>query len=136
MFIPDILKFLEIIAWPTVVVIGIFVIRPHLSAVLSGAKIKITMSGQTIETTLPEIKQIVEEQTSHFISPEHIEYLQALLHEGSKQYPNGIDDRKDRVFLRPLRNSGLIVTVPRNSFMQEAKVIELSALGRLFLRAK
>jgi hypothetical protein len=34
-----------------------------------------------------------------------------------------------------MRNAGLIMTVPRNVYLNEAKAIELSALGRLFLKA-
>ena len=133
--IAELLRLLEILAWPAVAVSGILVVRPHLRAILSGAKIKLSASGIAIETTLPELKQILEEQLSEPLSSDHIAYLTSLHREGTKQYPSGVASSDERKFLRPLRNTGLILTVPRNAFLQDARAIELSGLGRLFLRA-
>lgn len=50
-------------------------------------------------------------------------------------YENGIDKSSKRKMLDPLQNSGLVLTIPRNAFLSRAKGIELSALGRLYLKA-
>jgi hypothetical protein len=81
------------------------------------------------------VKQIVEEQAGEYLNDDHVAFLTSLQQGGVKQYSSGIQS-DDRMFLRPLRNSGLIRTVPRNSFLAEAKAIELSGLGRLYLRAR
>jgi len=136
MCIHEAFRLLEIVLWPAVALVAIFIVRPHLGAVLSGAKIKLSIAGQSIETTLPELKQVLEEQAGEALSAEHVTYLTSLQHDGAKQYTSGVEKSEERKFLRPLRNSGLILTVPRNSFLQDARAIELSALGRLYLRAK
>jgi len=136
MSLNDLLRFFESLAWPIVALVAIFVIRPYLSTLLSGAKVKLTFSpGLSIETTLPEIKEIIEEQVGEALSPEEVDYLKNLFHKGTENYPNGVDTHKMRLFLRPLRNGGFIRTVPRNEFLGEAKAIEISGLGRLYLRA-
>lgn len=131
----DLLRLVDILAWPIVVLVGILVLRPHLSSVLSGAKIKLNVAGQSIETTLPELKVVFEEQAGDALSPHHIAYLNSLLRDGARQYAGGIEKSEERKFLRPLRNAGLVLTVPRNEFLSEAKAIEVSSLGRLYLRA-
>jgi hypothetical protein len=135
MSIEEFLRLLEILVWPAVVVLAILIVRPHLSSLLSGAKIKLSVACQTIETTLPELKQVFEEQAGEALSAEHVNFLTSLQREGPRQYPSGIEKSEDRRFLRPLRNAGLILAIPRNAFLQDAKAVELSALGRLYLRA-
>lgn len=136
MQLSDFLHVLEILAWPVVAIAAILVVRPYLSSILSGAKIKLTVAGASIETTLPELKQIFEEQYAEVLLPEHIAYLSALLREGPRQYPGGVKESDERIFLRPLRNAGLILTVPRSTFLSGARVVEISGLGRLYLRAR
>jgi hypothetical protein len=135
MSIGEFLHLLEIVLWPAVALVAILVVRPYITGLLSGAKVKLSIGGQSIETTLPELRQVFEEQASEPLSGEHVAYLNSLEHGGAKPYPSGVES-EERKFLRPLRNSGLILTSPRNSFLQNAKAIELSALGRLYLRAR
>ena len=78
----ELLKLLEIIVWPMVVLVAVLVVRPHLSTLLSGAKVKLSIAGQAIETTLPQLKQIVEEQTSEALSDEHVKFLSGLYRAG------------------------------------------------------
>lgn len=129
------LRLLEILVWPTVALVGLLLVRPHFSTLLSGAKIKLNFGGQSIETTLPELKQILEDQGAEALSEAHVTYLTTLVRQGTKQYPSGIENGDERKFLRPLRNSGLILAVPRNEYLRDAKAIEISGLGRLYLRA-
>lgn len=136
MHVYETLRLIEIVIWPAVALAAILAVRPHLSTLLSGAKIKLTIAGQSIETTLPELKQIFEEQAGEALSVEHVAYLTSLIRGGSRQYPSGIEKSEERRFLRPLRNAGLILAVPRNAFLQDARAIEISALGRLYLRAR
>jgi hypothetical protein len=133
--VSEFLRLLEVTLWPAVAIAAILVIRPHLSALLSGTKIKFSAAGLTIEATLPELKQVLEEQAGEGLSVEHVRYLTSLQHIGTKLYPSGVERSEERDFLRPLRNAGLVLTVPRNAFLQEASRIELSALGRMYLRA-
>jgi len=102
---------------------------------MSGAKVKLSIAGQSIETTLPELKEILEAQAGERLTEENKRYLRQLLQQGLKDYPRGVATEEERQSLRLLRNNGLIQTVPRNAFLNDAKAIELSALGRLYLRA-
>ena len=137
--ISDFLDVLEILAWPVVVIVAIFVVRPYLSSILSGTKITLAVAGASIETTLPELKQIFEEQYAEVLSSEHVDYLRERLLKGRDRNGDWVGDSNKasnrRVFLRPLRNAGLVLTVPRSTFLSQATDIEISGLGRLYLRA-
>jgi hypothetical protein len=136
MSISEFLRLLEITLWPAVAMSAIFVVRPHLRDILSGAKIRFSVAGQIIEVTLRELKRVLEEQQGDPLTAEHVNYLASLKNEGARHYVSGINESEMRKFLRPLRNAGLIRTIPRNAFLQEASGVELSGLGRLYLDAR
>jgi hypothetical protein len=132
--IAEVLRLVEALAWPLVALVALLAVRPQIAKLLSGAKVRLSIAGQSIETTLPELQQIFEEQAGEPLSAEHVSYLTSLLKNGAKSYPEGVTESRDRKLLRPLRNNGLILTVPKNAFLSDARAIELSALGRLYLR--
>jgi hypothetical protein len=135
MSLTELNQLLQIIIWPLVAITGILVVRPHLSALMSKSKLKLSMFGQSIETSLPELQEVIQEQAEGALSAEHLAYLESLHQSGAKQYPDGVQS-PERKFLRPLRNSGLIVAIPKDAFLADAKAVQLSALGRLYLRAR
>ena len=131
----DFIRLLEVALWPLVAVSAILVVRPHLAALMSKSKLKLSMFGQSIETSLPELQEVIQEQAEGALTPEHLSYLESLQQYGTKAYPKGVESQ-DRKFLRPLRNSGLIVAIPKDAFLADATAVQLSALGRLYLRAR
>jgi hypothetical protein len=135
MSVDEFIRFLQIVAWPIVALVAIVVVRPHLAALMSKAKLKLSMFGQSIETTLPELQEVIQEQAEGTLTTEHVQYLDALHESGLREYPSGIESA-ERKFLRPLRNSGLIMAIPKGAFLTEAKAVQLSALGRLYVRAR
>jgi hypothetical protein len=136
MTVAEFLELLKIVVWPVVSMVALLAVRPSLAALLSGSRVKLTIAGQSIETTLPELKAMFEEQTTEPLTASHDEYLRELRSLGAKPYPKGVDDTKTRDFLRPLRNAGLIHTHPRGVRLKNANSISLSGLGRLYLGAK
>ena len=135
MTLAELIEIVKTVIWPIVALIGIWVLRRHILPFLSGSKVKLSLFGQAIETTLPELGRIIEEQTGGSLTVEEKQYLDYLYGQGIKEYPNGMtsDERK---LIRPLRNYGLVMTIPRNSFLGDAKSIQLTSLGRLYMQAK
>lgn len=131
----DLIRLLEVLVWPGVAAAAIFVLRPHLPVLLSRSKIKLEMFGQSIETTLAELENVVEEQSGGVLLPTHIAYLEMVRAAGAKEYPTGVST-EEQTLLRPVRNSGLISTIPRDAFLADARAVQLSALGRLYLRSR
>jgi hypothetical protein len=128
------LELLKIVIWPIVALVGIFAIRPSLAALLSGSKVKLSLFGQSIETTLPELGRIIEEQTGGILSAPQIQYLDELHQRGLKEYSNKPTPQELKL-LRPLRDYGLIMTSPY-SFLADAAAVQLTSLGRLYMTAR
>jgi hypothetical protein len=116
----NLLKLVELLVWPAVAVSTLLILRPLLPVVLRGARIKISIGGQEIETTLPELQQAIEEQAGEILDDKHIAYLRHLK-AGTRHYPEGTMTDDEKAFLRPLRNNGLILTNPRDVYLRDAK---------------
>ena len=135
MSIQELTSLLQVLVWPLITLAAILAVRPHLAALMSKSKLKLSMFGQSIETTLPELQEVIQEQAEGALTAEHLAYLESLHSSGTRSYPSGVEST-GRKFLRPLRNSGLVVAIPKDAFLAEAKAVQLSALGRLYLRAR
>lgn len=135
MALNDFIEILRIVVWPGVVLIGVAVLRPHIATLLSSSKVKVSLFGQTIETTLPELERIIEEQAGGALTVEETLYLDGLYEHGQKDHPE-VTKNEDHKLIRPLRNFGLVMTIARNAFLGDAKSIQLTSLGRLYMKAK
>ena len=84
MTINELIQLASTLAWPLVALVAIFTLRPVLTELLGGAKIKLSIFGQAIETNLPELKRIFEELATEPLTEKHINYLKALGAQGTK----------------------------------------------------
>ena len=94
------------------------------------ARVKITISGVTFETTLPVIKRsIIESLGGVEVSDDQWTWL-ARLHSQEEIEVCA----SDLATLRPLRNAGLIRARPKG-YLQNAKAVKISTLGKLLVEA-
>ncbi len=128
------IEYLKVLSWPVVALTALFVLRPALNQLLSGSTLKVSIAGVEIETTLPEIRSIISEQIGGDISEAECRLLIRLVEDGEIRYRSGTS-KEDRKLLRPLRNAGLIMTIPRQAFLADAKSVQLTSLGKLYSRA-
>jgi hypothetical protein len=131
----ELVELLKIVVWPCVALAGIAAARPYLASLLSGSKVKLSLLGQAIETTLPELGRIIEAQTGGTLNANQSGYLEHLLHHGIKEYSAEMTEQEHDL-LRPLRNYGLIMTNPPHATLKKATSIQLTSLGRLFMQAR
>jgi hypothetical protein len=123
--------YIEVLAWPTVAVLAMFLYRGIIRSLLPGAKVKLTISGVTIETTIPMIEEFVTENLGgQHLTREQWAWLKRLRNLGSQSICD-----TDKLVLRPLRNAGLLRT-SENGFLQDATAVEITRLGRLIVDAK
>jgi hypothetical protein len=125
-------EYLRILVWPLIALTALLLYRKILASLVPGAKVKLTFSGFAIETTLPVIERSVTESLGgHSLTPEQLLLLRRLK-SGSVELDTAGDMLK---LARPLRNAGLIRHHPEEGFLQVAKIIELTTLGRLLVEA-
>jgi len=122
--------YIEVLAWPTVAVLAMLLYRGIIRSLLPGAKVKLTISGVTVETTIPVIERSVTESLGgEKLTHEQWTWLRKLRNPG----PQSISDA-DKLVLRPLRDAGLLRTSERG-FLQDPRAVELTSLGKLMVDA-
>jgi hypothetical protein len=123
-------NYVELVTWPIVVLIAIILYKNVIISLLPGAKVKLTISGITFETTLPVIESsIVESLGDVEITDAQWSWLVRLRDQPKIEIKE--DDLDD---LRPLRNAGLIRAHPKG-YLQNAKAVKISRLGKLLVEA-
>jgi hypothetical protein len=131
----DILEYVKVLVWPITAILLLLLIRPQLRALLTSSKIKVSMFGVAIETTLPELESAINEYLGGTLEPDQMKYLDALYHDTEKAYPTGINHPESQL-VRPLRNSGLVRTIPANSSLGSSRAVRLTDLGIFLMRRK
>jgi hypothetical protein len=127
----SLLSHLEALAWPLVALTAIVLYREVLSRLVPGSRIKLTILGVTVETTLPVLEQSVTESLGgRKITANQLAILKKLKAEGRTKF-----DRDSLSAARPLRNAGLIRFYPEDGFLESADEIEITTLGRLLIEA-
>lgn len=120
----------QVLAWPMVAVLAIFWYRDVVLELVSKNNVKLTISGVTIETTIPVLEQSVTESLrGERLTDEHWSWLRRLRDES----PLLISD-DDKPALRLLRDAGLLRPAEKG-FLQNAKAVEITSLGRLVVDA-
>lgn len=127
------LPYLQILAWPVTVLLVALILRPVLAPLLTRSKVKVELFGVTIETDLATLEAAMTQGIGGVLTEDETTYLQDLVEIVEKPYPDGIA-KEDREFFRPMRNAGLIMTLPRGSALGMAKSIRLTKLGRLVMK--
>jgi hypothetical protein len=122
--------YVELLTWPIVALVAIVLYRNIIRALLPGAKVKIMISGVTLETTLPIIEHsITESLRGEELTEEQWSWLKNLHTQGQIKFSEA-----GLATLRPLRNAGLIRAHPKG-FLQNAEAVKISTLGRLLVEA-
>jgi hypothetical protein len=125
-----ILGFFQALIWPLVALIILLLYRSIINSLIPHSKLKFSIAGVTIETSLDTIERSVEESfRGRRLSTSQWTWLQRLRDEGRVPY-----DHNYYKELRPMRNTGLIREHPEG-WLSAAKEIEITTLGRLLLEA-
>jgi nicotinic acid phosphoribosyltransferase len=125
-----ILGYVQALAWPFIVLFGLFLYRDIIRSLLPRSKLKFTIAGVTIEPSIEVLQRSVQESfRGGRLSEAQWEWLRRLARDGRLPY-----DHKHYIELRRLRNSGLIREHPEGT-LTASDEIEITTLGRLLLNA-
>jgi len=125
-----ILSYLQVVVWPSVAVLAIVRYRDVIRSLVPGAKVKLTIFGVAIETSIPVIEQSVTESLQgRKLTETQWSWLKKLRNDGRTEFARAQLD-----MLRPLRNAGLIRGYPEE-FLEQATAVEITTLGKLLVDA-
>ena len=110
-------SYVAVLVWPLLIFVAMIIYRDVIRSLLPGAKVKLTILGIAIETTIPVIERsIAESVNGESLTNEQKEWLMRLKNGGEETF-----DQSQLSALRPLRNAGLVKNHPPG-FLQEAKL--------------
>jgi hypothetical protein len=134
-----ILKYIDVLVWPVFVFVLLLVYRGPILRLLEFSKVKLTLFGTSVETTIADLQKVMTAEVSGTLTSQQWMFLEDLWSQGQIS----VADRKLRMtmygdlnWIRPIRNVGLIKTLPDNDYIENATHIELTPLGRLLMAAR
>jgi hypothetical protein len=127
------LEYTKVLAWPLIALTALLLYKKIITGLVPGSKVKFTLSGFSIETSLPVIEQSVTDSLDgQTLTEEELALLKKLRNDGRITFERSATNIK---MARSLRNAGLIKHYPRGGFLQDARQIEITILGRLLVEA-
>jgi hypothetical protein len=135
-----VLKYVIALIWPVTLIILLLSFRRTLSSLLftllPKSKIKLSLFGIEVETTLPELETVTLATLGGSLDKQQLELLRRLANEGPISYePIGVP-KDQRKWIRPIRNAGLVKSIPVNAYLSETETLELTPLGSLLIRSR
>jgi hypothetical protein len=131
-----ILKYLEVLVWPATLTLILLRYRDPILSLLQKSKIKLSLYGVEVETTLSELETITLATLGGNLDNKQLELLVHIANEGRISYGKEGIPKDDREWIRPVMNAGLIMTTPQGARVGEAEGLALTPLGSLLMRAK
>jgi hypothetical protein len=134
-----VLEYFNVLVWPIVAIIIAFVYRKIVSSVFSNSKISLQLFGVKIETTTDNLKQALVTTMGGSLTDRQWMLLEEIATERTvsvkdKGYKLSMDE--DLEWIRPLRNSGLIMSLPDGYYIEQAESLILTPLGNLLMHAR
>lgn len=132
-----ILEYLKVLIWPMLAFFAIWRFGEEISSLFKQSKLKISLFGVEIEVKAADLERVLTAPVGGSLSDRQWALLKRLANEGElKADQFSLRGGDDLVWMRPVRNAGLILTRPEGLVIEAAESIELTPLGILVTKAK
>jgi hypothetical protein len=122
-----------------VVMFALIRYRDTIVSLSQKSKVKLSLFGVEIETTIPNLENIITAPVGGTLTDQQWALLREIMKEGQvsvaeKKYVMTM--QRDLAWIRPIRNAGLIVTLPDGKYIEQAEHLALTSLGKIVVEAK
>jgi len=134
-----ILEYIKVLIWPLVVVVVILKYGSSLIHVFERSKVKLSLFGVEVEINIAELERILTAAAGGSLTSQQWSLLEKIAREGSvfvQKEGYKMDMNGDLPWIRPVRNAGLIMTLPDGKYIEQAAEFVLTPLGKLVMEAK
>jgi hypothetical protein len=132
------LEYLQTLIWPAVVIFAVARHGSALIAVFDKSKIKLKLYGVELEVNLQDLQGVLTAALHGELSPQQWTLLVKLRDAGPISIDSAgfkMDLDGDLRWIRPIRNAGLILSLPDDKYIELATTLQLTQLGRLLVDA-
>lgn len=134
-----VLEYTQVLIWPMVALVALFKYGHYLISMLEKSKVKLSLFGIEVEVNIDDLERILTQSVGGQLLPEQWNLLERIAREGSitvKKEGFKMDMSGDLSWIRPVRNAGLIMTLPDGKYIEQATELVLTPLGKLLMEAK
>ena len=134
-----VLEYIRVLIWPFVAVIVILKYGHSLISVLEKSKVKLSLFGVEVEANIADLERILTAAAGGSLTAQQWNLLEKIGREGSifvQKEGYKMDMTGDLQWIRPVRNAGLIMTLPDGKYIEQATELVLTPLGKLVMEAK
>lgn len=140
MDIPTVLlEYVRVVIWPLIIAAVIFSYGRSLVRLLEKSKVKVSLFGVDVEVDIGELARTLTAAAGGALSERQWRLLEDIAHKGSVSvHTEGYKLKMgaDLDWIRPIRNAGLVMSVPDGQYIEQATDLILTPLGTLLLDAK
>jgi hypothetical protein len=134
-----VLEYIQVLIWPLVVVAIVLKYGRSLLGVLEKSKVKLSLFGVEVEANIADIERNLTSAVGGSLTPQQWDLLERMGREGSvlvQREGYKMNMTGDLQWIRPVRNAGLIMTLPDGKYIEQATELVLTPLGKLLIEAK
>ena len=136
---PAILEYIRILVWPLVTLLLIMKFGNTLITAIQKSKVKLSLFGVEIETSIVDLERTLTAAVDGALSPKQWDLLEKIWKKGTVSVQNEgyvMDMSADLKWIRPIRNAGLLMSLPDGKYIEQATELALTPLGKLLMQAR
>ena len=126
-------RYIEALIWPLLVAVGLFSFREPLCERIKKSNVKFTIYGVTIETSAQKLTESLSETFKEELTEKQWGLLEKIHNKGGvsvkKEGLNLSNGGEYFEWVRPIRNAGLIKTLPEGYVIELSERLVLTKLG-------
>jgi hypothetical protein len=134
-----VLEYIQVLIWPIVAVMVIRKYGQSLIRVFEKSKVKLSLFGVELEANIADLERVLTAAVSGSLTAKQWDLLERIGREGAifvQKEGYKMNMPGDLNWIRPVRNAGLIMTLPDGKYIEQATELVLTPLGRLLMEAK
>ncbi len=135
-----IVRYIEVLIWPLLITVGLVSFREPLLELIKKSNVKFAMHGVTIETSARKLTESLSETFKEELTEKQWSLLEKIQNKGGVSVKEeGLNLRtggEDFEWVRPIRNAGLIKTLPEGHVIELSERLMLTKLGRLLMEER
>jgi hypothetical protein len=134
-----VLEYLKVLIWQAIVVFALIKYHEVIRELFYRSKVKLSLFGFEIETKISDLQQSLTSTVGGRLTNQQWELLEKIYKEGAVSVVTEcykMDMQADLSWIRPLRNAGLMMSLPDGEYIEEAEEFKLTPLGKLLMESK
>lgn len=136
---PAALEYIRVLVWPLVTLLLIMRFGDTLITAIQKSKVKLSLFGVDIETSIADLERTLTAAVDGALSPKQWDLLEKIWKKGSVSIQNEgyvMNMSSDLAWIRPIRNAGLLMSLPDGKYIEQATELVLTPLGKLLMQAR